>query len=166
MRHTRKIRDTRFKDSRSFATIIIMVIHCFNYKTKPFFSSNRLLVKIFWKTYILNLKTCFCGPFHPNCFLFLGKESKIRKTQVYRWKGHQKWCQIVGFPKIIWTFWLFKFGKFYWKLLLRKRDFKFSSMKNLFCLYNKTIERDYLINLSNNRYSSRIHIILDWFCSF
>ena len=52
---------------------------------------------------------------------------------------------------------LFKVGIFYKKLILRKRDFKFSSTKNLFHLF-KTKERDYLSNLFN-RYSCTNHLM-------
>ena len=50
-------------------------------------------------------------------------------------------------PKYL--FLLFKVGIFYWTLILRKRDFKFSPTKHLFYLL-KAIERDYLINLIKN----------------
>ena len=56
------------------------------------------------------------------------------------------------------TFPLFKVGIFYWKVILRKRNFKFSPMKNLFRLF-KAIETDHLINFLKNRHSFTIHII-------
>ena len=52
---------------------------------------------------------------------------------------------------------LFKVGIFYKKLILGKRDFKFSFTKNLFRLF-KTKERDYLTNLIN-RYSCTIQLM-------
>ena len=45
-----------------------------------------------------------------------------------------------------------------WYILLRKRDFKFSSMKNLFRLF-QTIVRDYLVNLIKYIFSLTIHIM-------
>ena len=44
------------------------------------------------------------------------------------------------------------------KLILRKRDFKFSLTKHLFRFF-KTLERDYLFNLVKNKYSLMIHIM-------
>ena len=79
--------------------------------------------------------------------------------QSYRLKDAGKNdVKIMGFPIITCAFSLFNVGRFNRKVILSKRDFKFSFMKNLFCLY-KTIERDYIIKRSKNRYSFTNHII-------